>query len=136
MKALLGLTVFAGLTFGQGWPTYNGDYSGRRYSSLAKINASNIDSLSLAWIYRANPGSGPTGGGGNGAPAIKGTPLEIDGVIYTTAPDHVWAVDARTGRELWHYAWKSKGGWHIGNRGAGVSGAYLYFETRIAIWSR
>ncbi len=50
-------------------------------------------------------------------------------MIYTTAPDHVWALDARTGRELWHYAWKSKGGWHIGNRGVGVSGAYLYFET-------
>jgi alcohol dehydrogenase (cytochrome c) len=129
MKTLIAFTLFASATFGQGWPTYNGDYSGRRYSALAKINASNINSLSLAWVYRANPGTGPTGGGGNGAPVIKGTPLEIDGVIYTTAPDHVWAVDARTGRELWHYAWKSKGGWHIGNRGAGVSGAYLYFET-------
>ena len=96
----------ASIAFGQNWPTYNGDYSGRRYSPLTKLNASNIDSLSLAWVYRANPGDGPTGGGGNsGPPVIKGTPLEIDGVIYTTAPDHVWAVDARTGRELWHYAW-------------------------------
>ncbi len=36
------------------WPTYNGDYTGRRYSTLAKINQSNINSLSLAWVYRAN----------------------------------------------------------------------------------
>ena len=34
------------------WPTYNGDYSGRRYSTLSKINDSNITSLSLAWISR------------------------------------------------------------------------------------
>ncbi len=48
------------------WPTYNGDYSGRRYSPLTKINQGNINSLSLAWVYRANgmPGgvSGFSGG--------------------------------------------------------------------------
>jgi acido-empty-quinoprotein group A len=118
----------------QDWPTYNGDYSGRRYSSLAQINASTIGSLSLEWVHRASTGDRQAGGG-NDAAVIKGTPIEIDGVLYFTAPDHVWAVDARNGRELWHYAWKSKGGWHIGNRGAGVwaGGApgqsYLYFET-------
>ena len=45
----------------------------------------------------------------------------IDGVLYFTVPDHVWALDARTGRELWHYAWQSKGGIHIGNRGVAVA---------------
>ena len=44
-------------------------------------------------------------------------------------PDHVWAIDARTGREVWHYTWTSKGGIHIGNRGAAVFGDALYFET-------
>jgi alcohol dehydrogenase (cytochrome c) len=53
----------------------------------------------------------------------------IDGVIYLTLPDHVWALDARTGRELWHYTWESKGGIHIGNRGVAVAGDSLYFET-------
>src|SRR3984885_650348 len=129
MRLLLSFTLFAALALAQNWPTYNGDDSGRRYSPLTKINASNIDSLSLAWVYRANPGSGPTGGGGNAAAVIKGTPIELSGVLYFTAPDHVWAVDAHNGRELWHYVWKSKGGWHIGNRGAGVWGGYLYFET-------
>ena len=60
---------------------------------------------------------------------IKGTPLMIDGVLYLTVPDHVWALDARTGRELWHYAWESKGGIHIANRGVAVAGDSLYFET-------
>ncbi len=39
------------------WPTYNGDYSGRRFSPLAKINPSNIQSLSLAWVFRMNTGA-------------------------------------------------------------------------------
>ncbi|SPE32420.1 Pyrrolo-quinoline quinone [Candidatus Sulfopaludibacter sp. SbA6] len=99
------------------WPVYHGDYSGRRYSTLTRINSSNVKGLSMAWFYR-------TGIGG-----IKATPLQINGVLYFSAPDHVWAVDARTGRELWHYAWESKGGIHIGNRGVGVYGNWLYFET-------
>src|SRR5689334_20840219 len=37
------------------WPTYNGDYSGRRFSTLNQINAANVKNLTLAWIYRANP---------------------------------------------------------------------------------
>ncbi len=36
------------------WPTYHGDYSGRRYSTLKQINASNVKNLTLAWMYRAN----------------------------------------------------------------------------------
>src|SRR5262245_29641928 len=94
------------------WPTYNGDYSGRRYSPLSKINASNINALSLAWVYRVNSTN-------NFSATIKATPLVINGVMYITLPDHVWAIDARTGREIWRYVWKSKGGIHIGNRGVG-----------------
>src|ERR1051326_6982750 len=105
------------------WPMYNGDYSGRRFSTLSKINDANINSLSLAWVYRAN-----TGGGGFGG-AIKATPILIDGVLYFTLPDHAFAVDARTGREVWHLAWPSKGGIHIGSRGAAAWGNWLYFET-------
>ena len=107
------------------WPTYNGDYSGRRYSTLSQINDTNVKNLKLAWMYRLNPG--PDGFTGNGQ--VKSTPLEINGVLYFTVPDHVWAIDARTGHELWHYHWQSKGGIHIGNRGVGVYGNWLFFET-------
>ena len=104
------------------WPTYHGDYSGRRYSTLTKINASTVNALSLAWVYRVNTAA--TGGG-----SLKATPLQINGILYFTVPDHVWAVDARSGREIWHHAWQSKGGTHIGNRGVGASGDWLYYET-------
>jgi alcohol dehydrogenase (cytochrome c) len=105
------------------WPSYNGDYTGRRYSTLTKITSSNVHNLSLGWLFRVNLGPG----GGNST--IKGTPLVVDGVVYVTVPDHVWAIDARSGREIWHFAWQSKGGIHIGNRGVGISGDRLYFET-------
>jgi len=110
------------------WPMHNGDYSGRRFSPLSKMNAANINSATLAWVYRANAGTGQAGGGG-GAPVIKGTPVVVNGVLYVTIPDHVWAIDARTGRELWHSTWQSNGGWHIGNRGVAVLGSTVYVET-------
>ena len=46
-----------------------------------------------------------------------------------TAPDNVWAIDAHDGHELWRYFWKTRGGTHIGNRGAGMWNNYLFFET-------
>jgi acido-empty-quinoprotein group A len=98
------------------WPTYNGDYSGRRFSPLDQINATNIDSLTLAWIFPVHVAT------------IKSTPLEVNGVLYFTAPDNVWAVDARYGREIWHYQRVSEGD-HIGNRGLGMYKNWLYFTT-------
>ena len=108
------------------WPTYNGDYSGRRYSSLREINASNIGSLALAWMYRIENVSALRG---VGAPEIKSTPLMVGGILYLTIPDHVYAVDARTGQEIWHYDWKDQGGHLVGNRGVGIYGDWLYFLT-------
>jgi acido-empty-quinoprotein group A len=107
------------------WPTYNGDYSGRRFSPLSQIDASNVHGLSLAWMFRVSvPGGAQRG---VGEPDIKSTPLMVNGVLYFTIPDHVFAVDARTGLELWHYDWQDKGGHLIGNRGVGMLGGWLYF---------
>jgi acido-empty-quinoprotein group A len=121
------------------WPTYHGDYSGRRYSTLKQITSANVKSLALAWVYRLNTSRGGAIVGGEGpdtppagtpaTPTIKSTPLMIRGVIYFSAPDHVWAIDARTGREVWHFAWKTRGGDHIGNRGVGMYGDWLFFLT-------
>jgi acido-empty-quinoprotein group A len=107
------------------WPTYNGDYSGRRFSPLKQIHASNVHELSLAWTYRVAVGGGAMRGVGE--PDIKSTPLMVNGILYFTIPDHVFAVDARTGLALWHYDWVDKGGHLIGNRGVGMYGEWLYF---------
>ena len=64
-----------------------------------------------------------------GGGTIKASALMVDGILYFTMPDNAWAVDARDGRELWHYFWKTKGGTHIGNRGVGMWHNYLFMET-------
>jgi alcohol dehydrogenase (cytochrome c) len=131
------------------WPTYSGDYSGRRYSALTQVNQSTVKQLTLAWIARMAAGGGGLGrggGGGGGAQVIvggegtgefgggggvtvKGAILHVNDVLYVTAPDNVWALDARDGRLLWQYFWRTKGGTHIGNRGAAMWNSYLFFET-------
>jgi len=136
----------------ESWPTYSGDYSGRRYSALAQINQSNVKNLSLAWVSRVAAGPGAAGGptppagtpgipsliiGGEGKGAviaaggtnIRSAVLAVNGILYFTTPDNAWAVDARDGHEIWHYFWKTRGGTHIGNRGVGMWGNYLFMET-------
>ena len=148
VAALAGFIAAAGLhaagadrkesTHEDAWSTYYGDYSGRRYSALKQIDVSNIRNLALSWIYRANLSSRRAIVGGEGtrvepldedASSIKSTPLVVNGVLYVSLPDHVWAIDARTGDEIWHYAWRTTGGFHYGNRGVGLYREWLYFET-------
>src|ERR1700722_12296300 len=58
------------------WPTYSGDYSGKRYSKLTQVNQSNVKTLTLAWTSRMTAGAGGAGGGrrgfGGGAPPLGG----------------------------------------------------------------
>lgn len=98
------------------WPTYNGDYSGKRYSPLSQINQSNVKQLTIAWVAQMR------------SAAIKSTPLQVNGILYFTTPDNVWALDARSGRTVWHYFRESKGD-HIGQRGVGMYKDWLFFET-------
>jgi alcohol dehydrogenase (cytochrome c) len=123
------------------WPTYSGDYSGRRYSPLKEINQATVKNLSLAFVTRLQAGpQGPAGtppvivaGEGkaefNTAANIKGALLQVDGVIYIATPDNAWAIDARDGHEIWHYYWRTKGGTHIGNRGMAMWKNWVYMET-------
>ena len=60
---------------------------------------------------------------------IKGAVLQVGGILYVTAPDNVWALDALDGREIWHYFWRTRGATHIGNRGAAIWYNSLLFET-------
>src|SRR5438876_3275913 len=144
------------------WPSYSGDLTGRRYSTLKQINKSNVRNLSLSWVARGlTQGSGATGrgalgagvadgrggGGGRGGSypltvsgegtgeyntggpaAIRGSILMVNGVLYPTSPDNVWAVDARDGTMIWQYYWKTRGGTHTGHRGVGMWRNFLFSE--------
>ncbi len=100
------------------WPLYHGDYSGMRHIHLTQINPRNIGDLSLEWAFQTNQ------------PAeIKSSPLLVNGILYFTVPDNVWAVDARSGHLVWHYNRPSTEGLHIGHRGVAMYKDSLYFTT-------
>ena len=128
MLRALCIFVVATVAFAQNtsWPTYNGDYSGRRFSELTQINQTNINKLKIEWMFRIT-GIGPQRGVGN--PTIKSTPLMVDGVLYFTIPDHVFALNAATGEKIWQYDFEDHGGHLVGQRGVGIYGNWVYFLT-------
>jgi alcohol dehydrogenase (cytochrome c) len=98
------------------WPGYHGDYSGRRHSNLTQISPANVAELGLAWAFQTNQPAG-----------IKSTPLLVDGILYFTVPDNLWAVDARSGHQIWRYQYPPNRGNHIGQRGVAIYHDWLYF---------
>src|SRR6185437_7417652 len=108
------------------WTTYNGDYSGQRYSTLKQITPANVSQLAQQWVYKITDVGAQRGAP---VPVIKCTPILVNGVLYITIPDHLWALDARTGKEMWHYDWADHGGHLVGQRGVGVWKSTVFFMT-------
>ncbi|HUO66635.1 MAG TPA: PQQ-binding-like beta-propeller repeat protein, partial [Gammaproteobacteria bacterium] len=100
------------------WPTFHGEYSGRRHSALQEITPDNVRSLTLAWAFQTNQ-----------AQQIKATPILVDGILYLTVPDNLWAIDARSGRLIWRHQHPANDAFHIGHRGAAVSGNSVFLTT-------
>jgi alcohol dehydrogenase (cytochrome c) len=76
------------------WPTYDGTLSGNRFSPLDQINAATIQRLAPKWMFTIQ-----------GAPRpLQMTPLVVGGVMYVTSVNEAYALDARSGRQLWHYS--------------------------------
>jgi alcohol dehydrogenase (cytochrome c) len=100
------------------WPGYHGDYSGRRHTGLTQITPANVRNLGLAWAFQTGQNN-----------AIKCSPLLVNGILYITVPDNVWAVDARSGHQIWHYTYPPNKGFHIGSRGVAMYKNWLYFMT-------
>ncbi|HVZ60700.1 MAG TPA: PQQ-binding-like beta-propeller repeat protein [Terriglobales bacterium] len=80
------------LTPKQDWPSYDGGYTGNRHSSLDQINRSTVKRLALQWIFPVPK-----------APRLEATPVVEDGIMYVTAANETYALDAVTGRQLWVY---------------------------------
>jgi len=74
------------------WPTYHGDPRGNRYSTLDEINAATVGRLAPAWVFTLP-----------GASNLQVTPVVVDGVMYVTNANECFALDAGTGRRIWHY---------------------------------
>jgi PQQ-dependent dehydrogenase (methanol/ethanol family) len=91
------------------WLTYNGNLSGNRYSELAQINTTNVNQLRLKWIYTVAlwkqfyPDT-PYFRENLQYFGLETTPLVADGIMYGTGPQQVFALDARTGHQIWAYS--------------------------------
>jgi len=108
---------------GANWTSYNGDYTGRRYSSLREINPENVTQLRASWVF--HPGN---------SEKLEATPVVVDGIMYVTSANDAFALDARTGRVLWHHQRPVNSGLlddaaahHT--RGVGVWRNFVYMET-------
>jgi alcohol dehydrogenase (cytochrome c) len=70
----------------------------------------------LAWAFQTH------------STPFKATPLAVNGVLYFSTPDNVWAIDAKYGRQIWHYNRPSEGD-HIASRGVAMYKERLFFGT-------
>ena len=107
----------------QNWLTYSGSVNGQRYSALDKINPQNVRNLELKWVFQARS-----------LEKFETTPLVVDGVMYMTeAPNHVFALYAKTGRIFWDYDYRASKDARVCcgsvNRGLAILGDTLFMGT-------
>ena len=105
------------------WLSYNGDYTGRRYSALREINTSNVAQLRAEWVFHA-PNSD----------RLEVTPVVSGGIMFLTSANDAYALDAQTGQTLWHYSRPITEGLiddasQHHNRGVGIWHSRIYMET-------
>ena len=106
------------------WPTYHGSPSGNRFSPLDEINTSTIGRLAPKWMFAIQAAPRP----------LQTTPVVVDGVMYVTSVNEAYALDARSGREIWHFSRPRTQGLAGDaatgiNRGAAVLGDRVFMVT-------
>ena len=114
---------YRSVTSQRDWTTYHGDPGGNRYSTLTQIDKSNVARLAPHWVF-------PMPNVGN----VETTPVVIDGIMYISSANEVYALDAGSGRQVWHYqrprtkglAGNAAGGI---NRGVAISGEPVFLLT-------
>ncbi len=108
----------------ENWPHYGGQYSSWRYSALDQVNRANVGKLVPKWVFQTGVNEG----------GLQATPIVLDGVMYvSTSYNRVFAIDAETGREIWHYFYQNPK--EIGviyspwNRGVAVAQGRVFMGT-------
>jgi alcohol dehydrogenase (cytochrome c) len=112
---------FREVTSETAWPTYNGDPGGNRHTALTQINKGNVSRLSMTWMFTL-PGAGQ----------LQVTPVVVGGMMYVTGPNECYALDAGSGRQIWHYKRPRTPDLSTGggaNRGVGVAGDRVFMQT-------
>ena len=105
------------------WPTFHGDMSGNRYTTMTQITKDNVKNLGARWIYTIRNAQG-----------LQDTPQVVGGIMYVTNVNLCIALDAGSGRQLWQWMRPATQGvmGASSNRGVAVSGDRLFIVTDIA----
>jgi alcohol dehydrogenase (cytochrome c) len=77
---------------GKDWLHYNGSYTSQRHSELDQIKLSNVASLVSKWAFHVSGGA-----------SMQSVPIVVNGVMYFTQPNSIYAIDGRSGRLIWEY---------------------------------
>ena len=106
-----------------GWTSYHGQPTGNRYSALTQITPANASQLAPRWVFTLP-----------NAAQLQVTPVVVDGVMYVTAANDLYALDAGSGRQIWNYRRpRTRGVGGVAargvNRGVAVSGDRLFMTT-------
>jgi alcohol dehydrogenase (cytochrome c) len=105
------------------WPSYNGQLSGNRYSGLTQITPENVGRLAPKWMFNIP---------GQGGQSLEVTPIVVDGVMYVTRVNSVFALDARTGRTIWQYARPASKGL-VGDAAGGINRGVAVLGDRVFV---
>ena len=101
----------------ENWLTYSGTYDSQRHTKLDQINPENVHRLAPAWMFPITS-----------TRRLESVPIVVDGVMYVSHPNEVYALDAASGRQIWEY--RRDPAERRGNqRGVGVLGNLVYFTT-------
>jgi alcohol dehydrogenase (cytochrome c) len=105
------------------WVSYNGDYTGRRFSSMTQVTPANVGRLTPQWVFHPRVVS-----------PLEVTPVVVAGIMFVTSANDAYALDAKTGMLLWHHARGVTQGLvddsaQHHNRGVAVWGTRVYMET-------
>ena len=107
------------------WLSYGRNYEEQRFSPLTQINKNTINKLELAWSFDMDS-----------TRALESTPIVDDGIMFLTSEwSIIYAIDAKTGNEVWYYDpevpkdWGRKACCDVVNRGAAVWKGYVYSAT-------
>lgn len=105
------------------WPSFGRDYANQRFSPLNQVNENNVKKLALAWQFKSGISA-----------SFQTTPIVVNKVMYLSLPyNHVVALDAVTGKELWRYKHERNKDWKMccgpANRGVALSDGKVFMGT-------
>ena len=103
------------------WPTYNGKLGGNRYSELSQITPANVKNLAPKWMFQVGAGH-----------SLEVTPVVVNGVMYVTQVNAAYALDARTGRQIWEYSRPASKGM-VGDAAGGINRGVAVLGDRVFI---